>query len=83
MKNGHTPLYRIKKVLDHYYRMGANRESVNKIYHKIIKKKFGIYKKLINLAMSKHYRQENTGLNCLIKEPLIRVVPYSGVSLYF
>lgn len=39
IKQKHTALYRIQKVLNHYYRMGVNKESVNKVYHKIIAKK--------------------------------------------
>jgi hypothetical protein len=31
---------RIKLVLSYYYKMGANKESVNKIYHKILKQKY-------------------------------------------
>jgi hypothetical protein len=31
---------RIKLVLNYYYKMGANKESVNKVYHKIIKLKY-------------------------------------------
>lgn len=34
---------RIKLVLNYYYKMGANKESVNKIYHKIIKQKYDKY----------------------------------------
>ncbi len=34
-----TPLQRIKRVLDYYYKMGTNKESVNKVYHKIINNK--------------------------------------------
>jgi hypothetical protein len=31
---------RIKLVLNYYYKMGCNKESVNKVYHKIIKLKY-------------------------------------------
>ena len=31
---------RIKLVLDYYYKRGNNRESVNKVYNKIIKLKY-------------------------------------------
>jgi hypothetical protein len=31
-----SPLQRIKRVMDYYYKMGTNKESVNKVYLKII-----------------------------------------------
>ena len=32
-----TPLQRIKRVMNFYYKRGCNKESVNKIYKKILK----------------------------------------------
>ena len=37
-----TPLQRIQRVMNFYYKRGCNKESVNKIYHKILKEKFKI-----------------------------------------
>jgi hypothetical protein len=34
-------LQRIQRVLNYYYKLGANKESVNKVYHKILKQKYG------------------------------------------
>ena len=31
-----TPLERITKVMEYYYKMGMNKESVNSVYYKII-----------------------------------------------
>jgi hypothetical protein len=31
-----TPLQRILKILDYYAKRGTNRESVNRVYYKII-----------------------------------------------
>lgn len=41
MKSKLSKLQRIKIVMNYLYSKGANKESVNKIYHKIIRKKFG------------------------------------------
>lgn len=35
-----TPLQRIQTVMDFYCKRGCNKESVNKIYYKILKDKF-------------------------------------------
>ena len=35
-----SPLQRIKRVIDYYYKQGANKESVNNVYKKILKIKF-------------------------------------------
>lgn len=35
-----SPLQRIKLVLNYYYKKGANKESVNKVYKNILKSKF-------------------------------------------
>lgn len=40
-----SDLQRIQRVLNYYYKRGVNRESVNKVYHKIIFKKFAINNK--------------------------------------
>lgn len=42
MKNTLSPLQRIKIVLNHYYKRGYNSERCNRIYLKIIWKKFNI-----------------------------------------
>lgn len=36
-----SPLQRIIKVMNYYYRQGANKESVNSVYKNILNKKFG------------------------------------------
>lgn len=36
-----SPLQRIIKVMNYYYRQGANKESVNSVYKNILKIKFG------------------------------------------
>jgi hypothetical protein len=33
-------LQRIQRVLNYYYKFGANKESVNKVYHKILSIKY-------------------------------------------
>jgi hypothetical protein len=40
MSTKQSPLQRIKRVMDFYYKQGANKESVNNVYKKIIKIKF-------------------------------------------
>jgi hypothetical protein len=40
MKSTQTPLQRINKIIDFYYKRGVNKESVNRIKHKIIFAKF-------------------------------------------
>lgn len=35
-----TPLEKITAVMKYYYRRGANKESVNKIYKNILKEKY-------------------------------------------
>jgi hypothetical protein len=35
-----SPLQRIKRVMDFYYKRGCNKESVNTIYKKILKQKY-------------------------------------------
>lgn len=42
MKNKLSPLQRIKIVMNYFEKRGYNSERINKIYHKIIRKKFGI-----------------------------------------
>jgi len=34
-----SPLQRIKRVINFYYKRGTNKESVNQIYFKILKEK--------------------------------------------
>jgi len=41
-------MQRIKRVLDYYYKMGANKESVNRVYHKIIYNKKNKIKNIIS-----------------------------------
>jgi hypothetical protein len=36
----YSNLQRIQRVLNYYYKMGCNKESVNKVYHKILKLKY-------------------------------------------
>lgn len=40
MTKQQSNLQRIQRVLNYYYKRGVNRESVNKVYHKIINDKF-------------------------------------------
>lgn len=35
-----SPLQGIKRVMDYYYKQGANKESVNNVYKNILKEKF-------------------------------------------
>lgn len=35
-----SPLQRIRRVMDYYYKQGANKETVNSVYKNIIKGKF-------------------------------------------
>lgn len=35
-----SPLQRVKRVMDYYYKHGCNKESVNDVYISIIKEKF-------------------------------------------
>lgn len=35
-----SALQRIKRIIDFYYKRGCNKESVNKIYKKILNEKF-------------------------------------------
>lgn len=35
-------LQRIKRVMNFYYKRGCNKESVNRLYHKILKEKIKI-----------------------------------------
>lgn len=35
-----SPLQRIRRVMDHYYKQGANKESVNSVYKNILNLKF-------------------------------------------
>lgn len=35
-----SSLQRIKRVMDFYYKRGCNKESVNKLYYRILKLKF-------------------------------------------
>jgi hypothetical protein len=39
-----SPLQRIIKVMNYYYRQGANKESVNNVYKNILKKKYEVQK---------------------------------------
>jgi len=34
-----TPLQRILKILDYYYKRGTNKEKINELYFKILNKK--------------------------------------------
>lgn len=36
-----SPLQRIQRVMNYYYKMGHNSERVNSIYKKILKSKYG------------------------------------------
>ena len=38
MKSKQSPLIRINRIIKFYYKRGHNRESVNNVYRKIIKK---------------------------------------------
>ena len=40
MKSTQSPMQRIKRVMDYYYKKGANKESVNKVYKNILKGKY-------------------------------------------
>ena len=40
MKIKQTPLQRINRVINFYYKRGCNKESVNELYFKIIKAKY-------------------------------------------
>ena len=40
MKSTQSPMQRIKRVMDYYYKMGTNKESVNKVYKNILKIKY-------------------------------------------
>jgi hypothetical protein len=40
MKSTQSPMQRIKRVMDYYYKKGANKESVNKVYKNILKAKY-------------------------------------------
>jgi hypothetical protein len=35
-----TPLQRIKRVINFYYKRGVNKESVNELYKKILKNRY-------------------------------------------
>jgi hypothetical protein len=35
-----TPLQRIQRVMNFYYRRGCNKESVNRVYYKILKARY-------------------------------------------
>jgi len=35
-----SPLQRIKRVMDYYYKQGSNKESINSVYKNILKIKF-------------------------------------------
>lgn len=35
-----SPLQRIKRIMDYYYKQGGNKESVNSVYKNILKIKF-------------------------------------------
>ena len=35
-----TPLQRIKRIMNFYYKRGCNKESVSDLYRKILKQKF-------------------------------------------
>jgi hypothetical protein len=40
-----TPLQRIQRVMNFYYKRGCNKESVNRMYYKILKPR---YEKIYN-----------------------------------
>jgi hypothetical protein len=40
MTNKQSPLQRIQRVINFYYKRGCNKESVNKLYFKILKQKY-------------------------------------------
>jgi hypothetical protein len=44
-----TPLQRIRRVMDYYYRRGINREKVNNIYRKLLAEKYKQKKTLIDI----------------------------------
>lgn len=37
MKSTQSPMQRIKRVMDFYYKKGSNKESINKVYKNILK----------------------------------------------
>lgn len=39
-KSKQSCLQRAKRIIDFYYKRGCNKESVNRIYHKLLKQKF-------------------------------------------
>lgn len=43
MKSKETPLERINIILDFNHKRGNNKESVNKVYRKIIKQNLKVY----------------------------------------
>jgi hypothetical protein len=40
MTNKQSTLQRIQRVINFYYKRGCNKESVNKLYFKILKQKY-------------------------------------------
>jgi hypothetical protein len=40
-----SPLQRIKRIIDFYYKRGCNKESVNELYFKILDEKKRIHNK--------------------------------------
>lgn len=48
-----TPLQRINRILRFYEKRGTNKESVNNVYRKILKKKLEQKKHLIDLMNEK------------------------------
>lgn len=39
MKSTQSPIQRIKRIMDFYYKRGQNREFVNQVYKNILKQK--------------------------------------------
>jgi hypothetical protein len=37
----YSNLQRIQRILNYYMKLGVNKESVNKVYHKILRIKYG------------------------------------------
>lgn len=40
MSTKQSALQRIKRIMDFYYKRGCNKETVNRLYYKILKLKF-------------------------------------------
>jgi hypothetical protein len=54
-----TPLQRINRILAFYYKRGTNKESINKVYRKILAIKFKDNKYYENQFKPKDYGKTN------------------------